>query len=335
MDVDRDAIAAGALAEKCLKMGMEAEVVETLLTEFKFDCDPSQIIELEHRKLDRDDTPWDINDLLDSMHKENESPRETIPTGLRVDYILDGGLRRQELVYVAGRPSAGKSAFVLEVSTEAAKSEFDTLMLSLEMGKHAVGRRIVSQQGGVNNSAIRMGLAALEEEEMKRYMAGMAKARGLSGRWKFQQSLRTLDGLKKLPECDLLVVDYLQFMRGTGKTKSRREEIEEISAALKSFAVSRNAAVLAVSSLSRPKDKEAEKPPTLAQLRETGNLEYDADIAILMHVDPGDQSKVICRVEKNREGKIGKCELYFDRERVTLSDWEDWYGQDFHEEATA
>jgi replicative DNA helicase len=256
-----------------------------------------------------------------------------IPTGFVDLDHLTSGLQPSDLIIVAGRPSMGKTAFCLNVASYAAIDKGKVVALfSLEMSKEALGLRLLGSEARVDAHRLRTGHlterdwtplanAAGRLAEAPIYIDDSAAITVLEMQAKTRR-LKAEHGL------DLLIVDYLQLMRGRGNESSREQEISNISRSLKMLAKDLKVPVIALSQLNRAVETRPgkEKRPMLADLRESGAIEQDADVILFIYRDevynkcecPQDGECLCGRrgvaeviVGKQRNGPIGKVDLTY------------------------
>lgn len=267
-------------------------------------------------------------DRLDDLHKDKQKIRG-IPTGFKdVDDKL-AGFQRSDLVILAARPSMGKTALALNFAHNVAvQSKEPVLVFSLEMSKEQLVDRLLSMESGVDAWALRTGnLTDADFEKIGQAMGTLSEAPifiddtpGIT-----VSDLRT----KARREAHrrplgLIIVDYLQLMSGGsrfGNDFNRVQEISEISRGLKGVARELNVPVLALSQLSRSVENRSPQIPQLADLRESGSIEQDADVVAFIYredyYNPETDRKRLADVliKKHRNGPIGNVELYFDNEK--------------------
>jgi replicative DNA helicase len=265
---------------------------------------------------------------LDQLHKDKGSVRG-IPTGYKdLDNIL-AGLQPSDLFILAARPSMGKTALALNIAHNIALStNMPTLIFSLEMSKEQLVDRMLSMESGVDAWALRTGnLSDSDFEKISHAMGALGEAPiyiddtpGIT-----VSELRTKarrEAHKR--ELGIIIVDYLQLMSGGGKfggEGNRVQEISEISRGLKSVARELNVPVVALSQLSRSVESRSPQIPQLADLRESGSIEQDADVVAFIYreeyYNPDTERKNITDIfiKKHRNGPTGAVELYFDREK--------------------
>lgn len=264
---------------------------------------------------------------LDELHKDKNKIRG-VPTGFKdLDNML-AGFQRSDLVILAGRPSMGKTALALNLGHNVSvKAGEPVLIFSLEMSKEQLVDRLLAMESGVDAWALRTGnLSDNDFEKIGQAMGTLSEAQifiddspGIT-----VSDLRT----KARREAHrrpigLIIVDYLQLMSGGGKygDGNRVQEISEISRGLKGIARELNVPLIALSQLSRSVESRSPQIPQLADLRESGSIEQDADVVAFLYreeyYNPESERKGITDVlvKKHRNGPTGGVELYFDKQR--------------------
>ena len=256
-----------------------------------------------------------------------------IKTGFdELDYIL-GGLINSNLVVIAARPGFGKTAIALNIALNATRaSGKEVVFFSLEMSREQLVTRLLSYEARVASDALREG--RLSGDAWK--SIGEASARLSKVELLFDDNPAITVGemkarCRRLKNLGLIVIDYLQLMKGTqGKRYSNRvEEVSDISRSLKIMAKELGVPVLCCAQLSRENVKE-KRAPKISDLRESGSIEQDADSVILIHrneIEGADENTPVNDVEliiaKNRHGRTGKINLWFEGEysSFTMKDW--------------
>jgi len=267
-------------------------------------------------------------DRLDDLHKDKQKIRGT-PTGFKdLDHTL-AGFQRSDLVILAARPSMGKTALALNFAHNiAVQSHLPVLIFSLEMSKEQLVDRLLSMESGVDAWALRTGnLTDADFEKIGQAMGTLSEAQifiddtpGIT-----VSDMRT-KARREAHQRDLglVIVDYLQLMSGGsrfGGESNRVQEISEISRGLKGIARELNVPVLALSQLSRSVESRNPQIPQLADLRESGSIEQDADVVAFIYreeyYNPETDRKKITDIfiKKHRNGPTGGVELYFDNEK--------------------
>ncbi|MGD8397493.1 MAG: replicative DNA helicase [Anaerolineae bacterium] len=256
-----------------------------------------------------------------------------IPTGFAdIDRLL-GGLQRSDMVILAARPSVGKTSLALSVARNAAKEyERRVAFFSLEMSGEQVVQRLISAETGINAQKLRRG--AIAEHEWERFMHATGDLAEIYFYVDDTPGISALELRSKARRLhaevgiDLIVVDYLQLMRGDYRSENRVQEISSISRALKALARELNVPVLALSQLSRGVESRTDKRPILSDLRESGALEQDADVVIFIYRDEmynentERQNIADIIVAKHRNGPTGTVQLFFKKELAQFLDAE-------------
>jgi len=292
---------------------------------------------VSERRLTRDLVPIDrvIRDYYDRIEYLYQHRGELIgvPTGfVDLDRLL-GGMQRSDLLIVAGRPGMGKTALLLSMARTAAKKFNQRVALfSLEMAREQVVQRLVSAETGIDSRRLRLG--ELEEDEWPLFVQATGVLAELPIFIDDTPSISALQLRTKARRLhaeyglDLVIVDYLQLMRGDFRAENRVQEISSISRALKGLARELNVPVLAASQLSRAVESRQEKHPILSDLRESGSIEQDADVVMFIYRDelynPDTEFSNLADVSvaKHRNGPTGRVQLYFHDRLATFSDVE-------------
>jgi replicative DNA helicase len=260
-------------------------------------------------------------EIVDKLYSRKE--RITgVPTGFKdLDNLL-AGLQASDLIIVAGRPSMGKTSLALGMAEYSAlKANAVVGIFSLEMSKAQLVLRMLSSQALLDSHAVRTGqLKNADWEALTGAASRLEQAKIFiddSGNLTVQQMRGKARRLKAEHGLSLLIVDYLQLMEGRGNSESRQQEISDISRALKGLAKELNIPVIALSQLSRAVENRTDKRPMLADLRESGAIEQDADVVMFIYRDevynPDSDDKGVANilVRKHRNGPIGEVDLQF------------------------
>lgn len=261
---------------------------------------------------------------IELAHKKRGKP-VGIATGFTDFDRMTGGLKAGQLVIIAARPSMGKSAFATNIAEAACvESGVPTAMFSLEMTGEELMERVLCTQANVKLQRVRDGFMSKDEmralgqkvTEVSAAPLYLDETPALSIAAFRARARRAVakHGVK------LLIVDYLQLMKGSSKraAQDRRLEIDEISSGLKAAAKELGVPVIALSQLNRDAEERAE--PKLSHLRESGSIEQDADVVALLHRPERvshkeeDKGKAVLILAKQRNGPVGRIELEFDAE---------------------
>lgn len=265
---------------------------------------------------------------LDDLHKDKNRIRG-VTTGFRdMDNVL-AGLQRSDLFVLAARPSMGKTAFSLNLAHNVATiAKQPVLFFSLEMSKEQLVDRLLSMESGVDAWALRTGqLTDQDFEKIGLAMGTLSEAPmyiddtpGIT-----VSDLRTKARREAHQhQLGLIVVDYLQLMSGGSRFASsdnRVQEVSEISRGLKGIARELNVPLIALSQLSRSVESRPDKRPQLADLRESGSIEQDADVVAFIYreeyYNPETDRKGITDIliKKHRNGPTGDVEIFFEKEK--------------------
>jgi replicative DNA helicase len=274
-----------------------------------------------------------IRDLLhDSFEKIEELyHNKRLVTGVPSGYLdldtLTSGFQPSEFVVVAGRPSMGKTAFMLNVAQHVAVEEKQPVaVFSLEMSKESLVHRMLASEARVDSNRLRTGF--LRESEWPRlttaagrlgdadfYIDDTAGTTALEIRAKARRLM-----VETKNRLALVVIDYMQLIRGHGRVENRQQEVSGISRSLKALAKELRIPVVALSQLKRPTDvKEGMRRPVLSDLRESGSIEQDADVVIFINrpeiyaPSPENEGLAEIIVGKQRNGPIGTVKLFFHK----------------------
>ncbi|MGB2799774.1 MAG: replicative DNA helicase [Dehalococcoidia bacterium] len=301
------------------------------------------LFRLRYGQRPRDFVP--IRELLDRYFEESEIRTfegEVVYSGFRVLDDIIGGLRRSDMIVLAARPSLGKTSLALGIARNAAVQQgAHVAIFSVEMSRAQLVQRLLSSEAGVDTKRLRLG-EQTEAEERR-----MMEATGVLSEAPIfiddSPALRVVEMKSKARRLhyergiDLVVVDYMQLIRGDGR-ENRVQEVTEISRSLKELARELNVPVIAVSQLSRAPMGRPSHRPQLSDLRESGAIEQDADVVVFIHRDdmyikedewnkrhpdepyPRGVAEII--VEKHRNGPVGEGKLRFLARTVKFADYE-------------
>jgi replicative DNA helicase len=246
-----------------------------------------------------------------------------VPTGF-VDFDrLTCGLQRSDLIIIAGRPSMGKTALALNIARNAAvKSNVPVAIFSLEMSKEQLAFRLLCSEAQVDGSKVRAGYIKKSDWKDLTDAATVLSQAPIFIDDSPGMSVREMRGkarqMKLECKIGLVIVDYLQLMQGSDRAESRVQEISEISRALKQLAKELDLPVVALSQLNRAVENRPDKRPILADLRESGAIEQDADVIAFVYREefyfPDREEckgKAELRIGKQRNGPVGIIHLNF------------------------
>lgn len=248
-----------------------------------------------------------------------------VPTGFVDLDQKTAGFQRGDLIIIAGRPSMGKTAFALNIAQYAsvhAEPRHPVAVFSLEMGKEQLVTRMLCSEARVDAGRLRTG--HLVDGEWEKIMRGAERLYEAKIFIDDTPAISVLEmrakarRLKAEHGIGMIVVDYLQLMRGSGTPESRQQEISEISRSLKALAKELSVPVVALSQLNRGLESRTDKRPMMSDLRESGAIEQDADVIMFVYRDevynkenPDVKGKAEIIIGKQRNGPIGTVELAF------------------------
>ncbi len=269
----------------------------------------------------------DSFDRLEELHR-NKGALRGVRTGYRDLDNMTAGLQRSDLIILAARPAMGKTTLVTNLAYNVATiAKQSVLFFSLEMSKEQLVDRMLADASGVDAWNIRTGnLSDDDFSKLSEAMGEMAEAPifiddtpGLSV---LEMRTKARRAAHEQP-LGLIIIDYLQLMQGSGRNDGNRvQEVSEISRGLKLIARELNVPVIALSQLSRSVESRSPQIPQLADLRESGSIEQDADIVMFIYreayYNPETERDNITDliIAKHRNGPVGKVELYFHPERL-------------------
>ena len=268
-----------------------------------------------------------IKDSIEAIDKLYQ--RKVHVTGIASGYtdfdIKTAGLQPSDLIIVAGRPSMGKSALALGMVEYAAVIEkVPTAFFSLEMSKEQMVQRLLCSHAKVDAHKVRTGFLSLSDWPKLTAAAGKLSEAPI-----FIDDTPSISAmelrakarrLKSQYDIKMIVLDYLQLMRGSNKIENRQQEISDISRSLKALARELNVPVIAISQLSRAVESRTDHRPQLSDLRESGAIEQDADVVVLLmreeYYNPTEENKGLAEINiaKQRNGPVGAFNLVFVKE---------------------
>lgn len=297
---------------------------------------PADLVDAVERKLtaELDETADEPSALVDVLNDalsyiEGRGDASGLRTGFGDLDKLTGGFEPGQLVIVAARPSVGKTMFACNIADNVAANGNAVLFFTLEMSRREIGMRILSSRSSVSMHAMRAGTKVdsdwdrmaetLPDASNQRLWIddkpaiGVAYIRARAKRMKRQHGL------------DVIVVDYLGLMKGQGD--NRVQEIGSISRGLKALAKELEIPIIALAQLNRGVESRPDKRPIMSDLRDSGEVEQDADIIAMLHREalysdgPEWENFTELVLRKNRNGPLGDVALHYDGRRMTFSPW--------------
>ena len=273
--------------------------------------------------------------MMYEKRKENllEGRKTGILTGIdKLDNTLLG-LKGGQLVILAARPAMGKTAFAINIARTAAMSGHPTVIFSLEMSGVSLSDRMLIAHGDFNAAAFRKGaLTDTEEVNLSQSVDCLGElpitVDDTSG-LQIQQISSVAKNLQRKGKCELVIIDYLQLVRIKSESRnySREQEVAETTKFAKGMAKSLNVPVVLLSQLSRKCEERQDKTPILSDLRESGSIEQDADIVLMLHRPAyydrsEEQGMGIVRVAKNRDGRTGDVKFHHNKTLTRFTDYD-------------
>lgn len=287
------------------------------------------------RQGNKENEPVRLSDILRDEVYENlqkitspETAEESkgIPTGFSLLDKYMTGLNKSDLILIGARPAMGKTSFALNIARNiAVQAKKKVVFFSLEMGREQLAQRILSTEARVESQKMRTG--ELTDDDWSRI--GQATLALNDAELYFDDtSTITVPEMKarvrKMRDVDCVIIDYLQLMTGTKRTESRVQEVSEITRSLKLMAKDLKIPVITCSQLSRSTEGRGKShKPQLSDLRESGSIEQDADIVLMLYRESyydeeknetvvTDESKAQVIIAKNRHGGTGEVDLHWN-----------------------
>ncbi|MBW7886790.1 MAG: replicative DNA helicase [Bacteroidetes bacterium] len=274
------------------------------------------------------DAMFSTMEMLEALHGKH-SGVTGVPSGFTVLDNKTGGFQNSDLIIVAARPSMGKTAFVLSVARNAAVQHDKSIgFFSLEMSTQQLVLRLICAEARVDAHSVRTG--RLPDEQWRHLSTRIGKLYNAKIFIDDTPALSILElrakarRLKAEHNISMIIIDYLQLMQGPKNIQSREQEISMISRSLKALAKEINIPVIALSQLNRAVETSKDKKPTLANLRESGAIEQDADVVLFIHrpdkyglpQSDGSSAEGIAEIiiGKQRNGPTDEVELSFIKE---------------------
>ena len=258
-----------------------------------------------------------VVETTEKIEKNTTSKTDySLYTGMiELDKILCG-LHKEELTIIGARPGVGKTTFALQIAEHIAQNNVETAIVSLEMSEYQVIQKMLAKRTKVNSYKMRLGTLEAEElGEIGRASAELAelpihlitKARTLQ---QIENIARKLSNRGKL---GLLIIDYIQLIKNKGKFNSREQEVADITRTLKLLSLELNIPIIGLCQLKRNATKQE---PSLADLRESGAIEQDADNVIFLYKEDEQNGNIIditVKIAKQRAGEVGKIYMKFNK----------------------
>ena len=284
-----------------------------------------QVDVLRGKKKEMSHTLAEVTQLFKDQYFKEKAVQPIYIGFPTLDDLL-GGLEGGDMIVVGARPAVGKSAFVTQITKNLAKQGKRIGFFNLEMQTKQVYERFVVSESGIRLTRLRKATHFLGDEKERFDAANRVLEQA--------NNIVITTGSKSIGEIraeslhmdyDVIIIDYLQLLRADVSYRGNRTaEVGAISKAIKGLAMELNIPIIALSQLNRGSEVRETKEPTMAELREAGDIEQDASVIILMwNVNQDDYSKKGCKIEKNRQGKLGKQVLNFDGDLMKFTESEE------------
>ena len=287
------------------------------------DVAEQKIFDLAERKSSSDFEP--LSDILERGFEQietlfnNKGEVTGVGSGFKDLDDLTSGFQKGDMILIAARPSMGKTTFALNIAEHAALREGKSVVIfSLEMSKEQLAYKLLCSEANVDMLKLRTG--NLEDKDWE----NIARASGpLSSAKIYIDDTAGVSIMEMRSKCrrlkieygiDLILIDYLQLMSGSGE-ESRQQEVSEISRNIKAIAKEMQCPVIALSQLSRAPEQRADHRPMLSDLRESGSIEQDADLVMFLYRDEyynketEEKNVAECIIAKQRNGPVGNIKL--------------------------
>ena len=226
------------------------------------------------------------------------------------------GLHRQELTIIGARPGVGKTTLALQIAEHIAEKGVETAIISLEMSDMQIIQKMIAKKTKINSYKMRMG--TLEDKDLETIGVASAEISQLpihliTNARTLQQIENITRKLKNKSNLGLLVIDYIQLIRNKGKFNNREQEVADITRTLKLLSLELDIPIIGLCQLSRNATRQE---PTLADLRESGAIEQDADNVLFLYQEKEDEGSIVdvtLKIAKQRAGELGKVSLKFNK----------------------
>ena len=275
-----------------------------------------------------------VQDVVNEVAEMKDKDLSGLSTGFENLDEMTTGMHGGDYILLAARPSMGKTAFALNIAQNVAfRENKNVIVFSLEMSAKQLMYRVVASEAEVDMKGLKTGY--LYKDEWEKLYNGVNELLGQEEQRLFieDDSMLTIGDMRR--KCkklkiekglDLIVIDYLQLINSKEKSESRTQEVSSLSRQLKALAKELDCPVIVLSQLSRSPESRINKRPIMSDLRESGSIEQDADIVMMLYRDEyynkdtqDDFTELI--IAKQRNGEIGTVQLFFDKERSKFLDY--------------
>ncbi|HTL48183.1 MAG TPA: replicative DNA helicase [Verrucomicrobiae bacterium] len=317
------------IVEKCFDAGEDSKKLLDDAERMIFEITQNQI---EGKFYHLREIIHDSMERIDQLYQRKEHVTG-LATGFSEFDVKTAGLQPSDLIIAAGRPSMGKSAWVSNVCENVGvKLKKGVAFFSLEMSREQLVQRLLCSYARVDAQAVRTGYLSHQDWPKLTKAAGILSESPIFIDDTPGQSVTEIRAkarrMKMQHDIQLVVIDYLQLIRGGGSVESRQQEISQISMSLKELARELRVPVIAVSQLSRAVENRQGNRPMLSDLRESGAIEQDADLVVFLFREeyynpkPENENKAEAIIAKQRNGPIGTVEMVFQKKFTRFENME-------------
>ena len=282
---------------------------------------------LSDRKNKRTKTLAEITkENKDNYFKESEKPKIEMEFAALNDLV--GGFEGGDMIVIGARPAVGKSAFAAQMTNHFSELGKKIGYFNLEMPENQIYERFVSAVSGIGLTRIKRAVNFTGDEKPRFDKANeILETKDQIVVTTGSQTVNSIKALCKNAEYDVIIVDYLQLIKPEGRYRGNRfAEVGEISHSLKAIATDLQIPVIVLSQLNRASVGREDKEPTMSELRESGDIEQDASVIILLWNLDDEGKKKGCKIEKNRQGKIGTVKMEFNGDLMKFVELTDIHG---------
>lgn len=293
----------------------------------------SRLLE-EKRDVNHIKSDGKLNKAFSEFSENLDKPSDVLTTYKPLDAFLGGGLTGGKLIVLAGRPATGKTAFALNImhklftDNENVQCDFFTF----EMGQNELMTRLVSKETHIN-SLLFVGKDKLSQENKVKARKAYEEMKNKFDLRVYTSEYSNLNDIKyaikqRLSDKKYVVfVDYAGLITVNDTRKNERQVMNEVTRELKKLTTDYGITIVLLAQLSRAVEQRQDKRPMLSDLKESGSLEQDANVTLLLSADEKDSRKIRCDVAKNREGMTGVAPFIFDKKFMDFSvDFDEWRG---------
>lgn len=291
----------------------------------------NKLVELleERSSLKTSKRTGDILGALNAFDEMRKTDKTLLASYDSIDQILGGGFSGGQLAIIGARPAVGKTVLGIQLALKILTKNEDVRadVFSLEMGQWQVASRIVAQRAHINAVLLRNPYALTEENAAKSRQVLMdlkkEDIRIYDDRYTINDIVYTIKRRSKRGRY-VAIVDYAGLIEVQDSRKDERRALNEVTRKLKRLTNDLGITIILLAQLSRGLESRQDKKPTLADLKESGSLEQDANIVMLLSRDPKDEQKLYCDIAKNREGITGVATLKFNGRYQEIKDYPEW-----------